>query len=475
MQLSKKELEFQETVVRSASNTVSNIEFIRTKQQEALKRLEQVQFPSNRDEDWHYYDFKDILDVEYNIEKSSQKENQISLSKQELNQIIEKYVFKETVNNFLVTFNGAYSEEYSNFDFSNEEIKIINFNDTEDLSHDREAKTLIEKYFASGIKSEDKYFKLVNTLLLRNGFFLNIKENYHSDKPLQILHISNQNSSNQIRSLIYSGKNSQLNLLVTYVGLEDSKYFTNAVIECFLDQGSKLKLDKIQNESQEATRLYSYSAKLERDSEFEFNSFSFGAKSSRDDIEIDILGTNAKAKANGLYVLNKDRKSHHRVVINHKVPHTTSEQLFKGLLQGKSKAEFNGLIDVSKGAEKTDASQLNKNLLLSKDAHIDSRPQLNILTDDVKCSHGSTVGRLNQEELFYLESRGLNEVDAKTVLTYSFCKELIDKIDMASARNYVSNLAFANLRDGTKEDGLDTLALLAENSKFKKSRLDTNA
>ena len=205
-----------------------------------------------------------------------------------------------------------------------------------------------------------------------------------------------------------------------------------------------------------------------RDSDFEFNSFSFGALSSRDDINIDLREEAASAQVNGLYVVNQDRKSHHKVCINHLAAHTESQQLFKGLLQDQARAEFNGLIDVARDAQKINAEQLNNNLLLSKHAHIDSRPQLNILADDVKCAHGSTVGMLDPEELFYLQSRGLTEAEAKAILTYSFCQEIINKIDIESGRNYASNLAFSSLGSSDNQ----VLASLAGNTKFKHSRYD---
>jgi Fe-S cluster assembly protein SufD len=155
--------------------------------------------------------------------------------------------------------------------------------------------------------------------------------------------------------------------------------------------------------------------------------------------------------------------------VNHRAGHSTSEQLFKGLLQGKSRAEFNGLIEVYRDAQQTNATQLNKNLLLSKDAHIDSRPQLNILADDVKCSHGSTVGSLSAGELFYLQSRGLDEMSAKAILTYSFARELISKIAVESAQNYATNLAFSSLRS-QEDDSSATLDALADNNRYKKAR-----
>ena len=464
-----KESQFIDGITKSSSYTLSSIDFIKRKQELALKKLQELGFPNRQSEDWKYFDFTDILNKEYTISGTPQVECSSGLSIQELNKLVDKYVYRETVDQLLVTVNGAYSPQLSNFTYSKPGMHILNFNDPIALTP--EAKAITEKIFAENLEGESKYFKAINTLLLTNGFLLYLEDNFTSDKPLQILHISNQNNFNQMRSLICAGKNSKLDIIVNYIGLEDSQYLTNAVIELHLDQGAQIKLDKIQNESKQASCLYTLDAKLDRDSKFEFNSFSFGAKSSRDDITVDINAEGAHAAINGLYVLNQERKSHHKVQVNHRAGHSSSEQLFKGLLQGKSRAEFNGLIEVYRDAQRTDATQLNKNLLLSKEAHIDSRPQLNILADDVKCSHGSTVGSLSADELFYLQSRGLDEQNAKAILTYSFARELISKISVESAQNYATNLAFASLKspqDG--DESIHTLESLADNNKYKKAR-----
>lgn len=448
------EIDFEENVFRLSSKLASDLRFIQDRKQLALTKLKELRFPNNKEEDWKYFNFSDILNFK--------DDTNAGLTEAEIASLINKYVYKETSGQLIVTIDGNYRKDLSNFESN--DIIVANFNRANELNP--ELKSITESLFASGLEQESSYFKTVNTVLMDNGFLLYIKPNSHSDKPVQILHISTKNNFNQIRSLIYAGKNSQTNLIVNYIGV--GQYLTNAVIETKLEAGSRLKLSKIQNDSKEATCLYQLNASLMRDSDFEFNSFSFGAQSSRDDITVDLEQEAANAQVNGLYVVNQDRKSHHKVCINHHAAHTTSQQLFKGLLQDQAKAEFNGLIDVARDAQKINAEQLNNNLLLSSGAHIDSRPQLNILADDVKCSHGSTVGKLNPEELFYLQSRGLTDQEAKAILTYSFCQEIINKIDIESGRNYASNLAFASLGSSKSE----VLASLAGNSKFKHSQYD---
>lgn len=461
-------IDFKESVVRASSSQASQVRFIQDRKQLALSKLEDLDFPSKREEAWKYFDLNDILSESFETQSDSNIEAKID--KKAVAKLIDKYVYRETVTNLLVTINGAYSKEFSNFNFEElaaNGLKILNFNNPEELNSDSELKSIVEKLFAKNIESEDRYFKAVNTVLMQNGFLLYAKDGFTSDVPLQVLHISNhQHSFNQIRSLIYAGKNSKIDLIVNYIGLEDKEYLTNSVIECFVEENASVKLEKIQNESKKAVRLYSFNADLAANSNFEYHSFNFGAKSNREDVEVNINGEGAEATVNGLYVLEGDRKSHHKVIVNHNAAHSQSHQLYKGILKDEARAEFNGLIEVARDAQKTDADQLNKNLLLSKDSHVDSRPQLNIFADDVKCAHGSTVGRLSDDELFYLQSRGLTKEDAHTVLTYSFCRELINGISIDSARNYASNLAFKNM-NGEQEE---TFAELADNSKFKQGR-----
>lgn len=452
-------MDFEEAIIRSASYHQSTIALIQKQKQRALDLLNfGLRFPNKELEDWKYYDFDSILSGNFKINGSQTFEESSGLNKKEIFKIIEKYIFKETLNNLIVTVNGEYSRDLSNFDFDNDGIKILNFNNSEEL--DSRLESILSKTFA---QNQTSYFEAVNTALFDKGFLVEIAKDYQSEEPLQILHISNRNHFNQIRSLIYAGSNSKLEIIVTYVGIEESQYFTNAVIECFLEQGSSIKLDKIQNDSKKATRLYHYNARLEENSNFEFNSFSFGAGSSKDHINIDIEGKGANANLHGLYVVNQDRKSHHQVKVRHKVSHSSSTQCFKGLLKDNARAEFNGLIEVCKDASQINAHQLNKNLLLSPNTQVNSRPRLNILNDDVKCSHGSSTGMLNEDEIFYLRSRGLSEKEAKLILTYSFCREIIDKIGLESAKNYTSNLAFANLESSESK----IVSTLAENSKFK--------
>ncbi len=441
------QVDFEESIMRASSQTMSSVPWIGEKQMQAITRMQELGFPSNRIEEWKYYNFATLKEKTRFTQTAFQKtdaELSSGLTRAELSALINKYVFPETAANILVTVNGAFAPELSNPKLYYNFI-IIDFNNPEQLSRFPEAERILHSSFFNNIEKETNYFSLVNTALFQKGFMLYLKPNTQLNEDLQIIHISNQNHFNQIRSCIHIGENSSLKLMVNYIGLDGSDYVTNAFIELQLAANSKLELSKIQNESKKSLRFYNLAANLDRNSHLVYNSLSFGSASNREDLFINLNGDFAKTDLSGLYVVNGTRASHHRLRVNHNAEHTESNQLYKGLLQDQSQAEFNGLINVSKAAQKTNASQMNRNLLLSQDVHIDSRPQLNIEADDVKCSHGSTVGSLDSNEIFYLQSRGLSRSEAEGILTYSFSQEIIQKLGLESARNYASQLAYENL------------------------------
>lgn len=442
MTMTKQEMTFVEDIFRAAANHNLEVATVNKQQQLARTLLSDMTVPTRKQEDWKYFNFDFLQKNKYELLTEAKTLNEAEIAK--YRELVSKVVFPETLENRIVTLNGAYIEELSCFNKSNG-LETINFTNAQALEARPELQEVVAKHFGKHTSRETNFFKLCNTALLNNGFLLNVAKGTKIEKTLHVIHISNTNSFNQTRSLINIEANSSLNILVSYIGLDDAKYFTNAAIEVNLDQNARLKLNKIQEEATEAIQLYDLNAELARDSNFEFNSFNFGGASSRDDIKVNINGENAHAAVNGLYVQKDDKTSHHRIHINHKIGYSTSEQLYKGILYDRARAEFNGLVTVAKDAQQTNAEQLNQNLLMSQEAHVDTRPQLDIYADDVKCAHGATVGQLSEDEIFYLESRGISKEEAKTMITYSFCDELIQKIDLSSARKYIAKLAIEKL------------------------------
>jgi len=236
------------------------------------------------------------------------------------------------------------------------------------------------------------------------------------------------------RVLVVAEDNSSATLIESYASTKDSKYFTNAVVEIVLKDGASLEHYKLQRESTEAFHIATTAADLGRNSRYDATTITFGAQLSRHDFHVTMDHEGAECWVDGLYLVTGSQHTDTHSVIDHRKPHCTSHQLYKGILDGKSRAVFNGKIFVRHDAQKTDAMQTNKNLLLSNEARVDTKPQLEILADDVKCAHGAAVGQIEEDELFYLETRGIHPDLARNLLTYGFAEEVIGKIKIESIR-----------------------------------------
>jgi Fe-S cluster assembly protein SufD len=216
-------------------------------------------------------------------------------------------------------------------------------------------------------------------------------------------------------------------------------------VEIVLKKGARLEHYRLQRESSRAFHVSTTAAALGPKSRYDTTSITMGARLSRHDIEVVMDHEGAECWVDGLYVVGSDQHADTHSVIDHKQPHCTSHQLYKGILDGNARAVFNGKIFVRPGAQKTDAMQTNKNLLLSNEARVDTKPQLEIFADDVKCAHGAAVGQIDQEELFYLETRGLNPELARNLLTYGFAEEVVAKITIESLRSQIDEAVLGHL------------------------------
>jgi Fe-S cluster assembly protein SufD len=245
--------------------------------------------------------------------------------------------------------------------------------------------------------------------------------------------------------LVIAEENSSATLVESYVGTPGAPYFTNAVVEIVLAPGARLEHYKVQREGLGAFHVATTAADLGPNSSYDATIISFGAQLSRHNINVTMDHEGAECWVDGLYLVTESQHTDTHSVIDHRKPHCTSHQLYKGILDGKSRAVFNGKIFVRHDAQKTDAMQTNKNLLLSNEARVDTKPQLEILADDVKCAHGAAVGQIDQEELFYLETRGIHHDLARNLLTYGFAEEVIGKIKIDSIRDQLDEAVLNRL------------------------------
>ena len=292
-------------------------------------------------------------------------------------------------------------------------------------------------------------FAALNTALFHDGALILVPRGAVLERPIQILHLASRaadGKSFQARHLIVLEEAAQASVIETYGGA--GEYFTGVVTELQAQAGSHLRHYRMQRESRSAYHLATISSWLGRSAVVASHNVSLGGRFVRNDVVALLDGEGAEGIFNGLYVAEADQFVDNHMRVEHIAAHCASHELYKGILDGRARGVFNGRIYVHKGAQKTDAKQTNRNLLLSRQALVNSNPQLEIFADDVKCTHGSTVGQLDAEAIFYLRSRGIGEEAAKSLLTYAFASEVSQAIDQVAVRHDLEEFLFGRLAEG---------------------------
>ncbi len=286
-------------------------------------------------------------------------------------------------------------------------------------------------------------FAALNTALSEDGAFVSLAADVVVEAPIELVFFSETGGApvaSYPRSVVLAGPGSQATIVETHTGLQGEVYCTNAVTDVILEAGANVGHYKVQDETGSAFHLALLDVRQGRESSFSSHMFSIGAHIARHEVRVNLDGEGADVSLNGLYMPRGNQHHDNPVLVVHTAPGGTSRQLYKGVVDGHGHGVFNGHIVVRADALGTDARQTNKNLLLSDDGEIDTRPRLEILTDDVKCAHGAAVGHLDEEALFYLRSRGLPEQAARGILTYAFAREMVDLIPHEPLRARVGAL-----------------------------------
>jgi Fe-S cluster assembly protein SufD len=308
---------------------------------------------------------------------------------------------------------------------------------------------LVEPWLARSAKFDRHPFVALNTAFLRDGAFLYIPRGAVTG-PIQLLFLSSGDGDKATlsfpRNLFVADESSQTTIVETYAG--EGAYFTSPVTELFAGPGAVIDHYKVQRESLAAFHMATFQVQGERACVPSSHSISIGGALVRNDVNAVLDGEGIDCILNGLYFGDGRQVVDNHMRVEHAKPHCASHELYKGVLDGKSRAVFNGLIHVHKGAQKTDAKQSNRNLLLSRDAIANSNPQLEIYADDVKCTHGSTVGQLDEDAVFYLRSRGIGAEAARSLLTYAFASDIVERIKVGPVRRDLEEFLFARLPMG---------------------------
>lgn len=298
---------------------------------------------------------------------------------------------------------------------------------------------------------EHEPFTALNTAFLRDGAFVEVPDGAALTDPLHLLFVATaqgERTAVQPRNLIIAGAGSRLSVVESYVHLGSGAYFTNAVTEIAAGPGADIEHDRLLQEAEEAFHVGAVHVRQQAGSRYTANAITLGGSIVRNTVTAVLAGEGAHCTLNGLSLAARDQLIDNHTAIDHAQPRCTSHELYKAILDGRSRGVFNGKIFVRKDAQKTDARQTNKTLLLSDEATIDTKPQLEIFADDVKCTHGATVGALDEEQIFYLRSRGMGRVEARDVLTYAFAADVIDRVHVDPLRRQLEYLLHQRLRQG---------------------------
>ncbi|HYE16310.1 MAG TPA: Fe-S cluster assembly protein SufD, partial [Pyrinomonadaceae bacterium] len=296
---------------------------------------------------------------------------------------------------------------------------------------------LVREHLSRLAGRDGNAFESFNTAFAAAGALLYLPEGVSVESPVQLLFITSQPDEATAtfpRVLVVAGRESRLDLIESYAASGEGTYFTDAVVEVSVGEGARVTHYKVQDEGLGGFHVASTRAEVGRSAAYELMTVTLGARLSRHDVEVRFTDEGGECRVDGLYLVGDGQHADTHSLIDHRVPRCTSGQNYKGILDGRSRAVFNGRVFVHEGAQQTDAQQSNKNLLLSPEARVDTKPQLEIFADDVKCAHGATVGQLEEDELFYLLSRGLHPDLARNLLTYGFAEEIVEKIKYDSIR-----------------------------------------
>ncbi|MFL5575796.1 MAG: Fe-S cluster assembly protein SufD [Gemmatimonadaceae bacterium] len=404
--------------------------WLRRARQAAWERFEKLGFPTPKDEDWHYTSVAPIAESGFRVVNEPGGEVTAAA--------LAPFTFGHPEWPTLVFVNGRYSESLSHLRGLPAGVRVL------DLARALEEESgLVERHLTQVADDEARAFTALNTAFLRDGAVVHVARDVESPLPVHLIFASDAagaGNAAHLRNLIVAERHAKVTVLESYVALGEARYFTNAVTEVSVGDGATVQHYKIQRESDRAFHVGTVEATQGRDSHYVSFSFAVGAALSRTNVYTVLAGEGCGSTLNGLYMVNGSQHCDHQTRIEHAQPNCFSREVYKGILDDASRAVFNGKVYVHPIAQKTDGKQSNNNLLLSERAHVDTKPQLEIFADDVKCTHGATVGRIDETALFYMKSRGLDRDLARRLLTYAFAADVLETIELEPVREGLEGL-----------------------------------
>jgi Fe-S cluster assembly protein SufD len=412
----------------ASAETSGGPPWLRELRRRAAEQLAAAGFPTMRDENWHFTNLSPVVEKPFTPVASPD-----AVSEAQLTQFLLQSSWHT-----LVFVNGSLDEKLSSRGGQPKGVVI------ERLSAALDSRSgPLETQFGKLAAPEKAAFNALNTMFASDGVVISIAPDVVVQQPIHLLFVSTGASAAGLispRTLILAKHHSSATVIESYVSLADSAHLTNALTEIYLEDGARLDHYKIQRESTEAYHVGTIEVMQNRDSTFNSFSFASGGALSRTNIYTRLDGRGSSVLLNGLYFAGGTQHVDHQTRIEHVAPDCRSWEVYKGILDGSAHGVFNGKVYVHPEAQKTDGKQSNNNLLLSPNARVDTKPQLEIFADDVKCTHGATIGRLDAAALFYCRSRGITEDEARVLLTYAFAAGVLEEISLEPVRKELESI-----------------------------------
>jgi Fe-S cluster assembly protein SufD len=417
--------------------------WIRPMREAAISRFAEVGFPTPREEDWKYTNVSRVVGVplRHAFELAAELRDRATISAREL---------AEAASPRLVFVNGRFAPDQSSTAHLPPGVRVESL--AAALVSDGEA---IEQNLSHRARADGNGFTALSTAFLEDGAFVRFADGAVCDRPIELVFVTSAANGDvlaQPRVLVVCGRRSRGTLIESYLSLDDGAALSNAVSEVALDDGAELEHVRVVRDAPRAAHVATTAVVQGRESRYHAWALVFESAFLRHDLHVVLEAAGARCALDGLYLASGADFVDNHTAIDHAASHGTSRELYKGILSGRARAVFNGKVVVRPGAQKTDARQTNKNLLLSGNAEIDTKPELQILADDVKCAHGAAIGQLDPDALFYLKSRGIGDAGARRLLTHGFGAEVIQRVPSEPLRAKLEQALLERLaRDRVEE------------------------
>jgi len=423
----------------------SKLAWVKAIRKSAMSRFLKLGFPTRRNEQWQFTDIRPITEIPFKLGMK------VDFDVTRAREIIAAYPFGAIPSHQLVFVNGNYSPELSSLQGGDDFVvgNLATFFETD-------LQDVVESHLARYADVENHAFTALNTAFFHDGAFIRLPKGRAVNLPVHLIFVSSALHEPLVshpRVLIVAEPDAQAAIIESYIGQNGEITFTNSVTEIAVGENARIDHYKLEWESPKALHIHTIQVQQDRNSRFTSHSISAGGALVRNDLNVIQAAEGTESTLNGLTLLAGRQHVDNHTTIDHTKSHGTSRELYKGVLDGSSQAIFNGTIIVRPNAQKTDAMQTNKNLLLSERGLVNSKPELQIYANDVKCKHGATVGQIDPDQMFYLRARGLGEMEARRLLIHAFASEMISRLELeplrVSMEVFISNWLVSDRRDSS--------------------------